>query len=78
MGGALENRRDPSSLSSAAQRYPTKSALSTTLLDKVDVLIVGGGMAYTFFVAKGYHVGTSLFEADKVELAKEMMKKRRG
>ncbi|MEG1650812.1 MAG: phosphoglycerate kinase, partial [Oscillospiraceae bacterium] len=38
-------------------------------------LIIGGGMAYTFFVAMGYSVGTSLLEADKVELAKEMMAK---
>lgn len=45
------------------------------LLEKVDTLIIGGGMAYTFLKAQGYTVGTSLLEADKVEYAKEMMEK---
>jgi len=45
------------------------------LLDKVDTLIIGGGMAYTFFVAMGGKIGKSLLEADKVEYAKEMMEK---
>ena len=44
-------------------------------MEKVDTLIVGGGMAYTFFAALGHTVGTSLLEADKIELASEMMKK---
>ena len=47
----------------------------TNLMEKVDTLIVGGGMAYTFFKALGHSVGTSLLEADKVDLAKEMMDK---
>jgi phosphoglycerate kinase len=42
-------------------------------MEKVDTLIVGGGMAYTFFAAKGYSVGTSICEEDKIEMAKEMM-----
>ena len=45
------------------------------LLEKVDTLIIGGGMAYTFMVAQGYSVGTSLLEADKVDFAKEMIAK---
>ncbi len=45
------------------------------LLDKVDTLIIGGGMAYTFQKALGYSIGTSLLEADKIEYAKEMMEK---
>jgi len=45
------------------------------LLEKVNTLIIGGGMAYTFLKAQGYNVGTSLLEEDKVEYAKEMMKK---
>ena len=45
------------------------------LLEKVDTLIIGGGMAYTFLQAQGYTIGTSLLEADKVEYAKEMMAK---
>ena len=75
MGGALENPKRPLVAILGGAKVSDKIGVINNLLDKVDVLIVGGGMAYTFFVAKGYHVGTSLFEADKVELAKEMMKK---
>ena len=45
------------------------------LLEKVDTLIIGGGMAYTFLKAQGFTIGTSLLEEDKVEYAKEMMEK---
>ena len=45
------------------------------LLNKVDTLIIGGGMAYTFLVAKGYEVGKSLVDLEKVEYCKNMMKK---
>ena len=75
MGGALENPKRPLVAILGGAKVSDKIGVINNLLDKVDVLIVGGGMAYTFFVAKCYHVGTSLFEADKVELAKEMMKK---
>lgn len=75
MGGALENPKRPLVAILGGAKVSDKIGVINNLLDKVDTLIVGGGMAYTFFVAKGYHVGTSLFEADKVELAKEMMKK---
>lgn len=75
MGGALENPKRPLVAILGGAKVSDKIGVINNLLDKVDVLIVGGGMAYTFFVAKGYHAGTSLFEADKVELAKEMMKK---
>ena len=47
----------------------------TNLLDKVDTLIIGGGMAYTFMKALGYSTGTSICELDKVELAKDIMAK---
>ena len=46
-----------------------------TLLEKVDTLIIGGGMAYTFYKAQGFEIGSSLLDADKVELAKEMLTK---
>ena len=75
MGGALENPKRPFVAVLGGAKVSDKIGVINNLLDKVDTLIVGGGMAYTFFVAKGYHVGTSLFEADKVELAKKMMKK---
>lgn len=52
-----------------------KIAVINNLLEKVDTIIIGGGMAYTFLNAKGYNVGTSLLEADKVELAKEFMER---
>lgn len=48
------------------------------ILDKVDTLIIGGGMAYTFFKAMGYEIGTSLLEAEKVDLAKELLEKIKG
>ena len=56
-------------------KVSSKIGVLTHLLDSVDTLIVGGGMAYTFFLAKGYTVGTSLIEPDWVDAAKEMMAK---
>ncbi|MGG7177973.1 phosphoglycerate kinase [Clostridium paraputrificum] len=52
-----------------------KIAVINNLLDKVDTLIIGGGMAYTFLKAQGYEIGTSLVEADRVDYAKEMIEK---
>ena len=52
-----------------------KIAVIENLLDKVDTLIIGGGMAYTFLQAKGRPTGKSLVEADKISLAKELIKK---
>ena len=69
MGGALENPKRPLVAILGGAKVSDKIGVINNLLDKVDTLIVGGGMAYNFFVAKGYHVGSSLFEADKVELA---------
>ncbi|MBQ2775255.1 MAG: phosphoglycerate kinase [Clostridia bacterium] len=75
MGGALEQPKRPLVAILGGAKVSDKIGVINNLLDKVDTLIVGGGMAYTFFVAKGYTIGTSLCEEDKVELAKEMMKK---
>lgn len=52
-----------------------KIGVITSLIDKVDVLIIGGGMSYTFANALGYSVGTSLCESDKLDLAKDIMAK---
>ncbi|MBU3159885.1 phosphoglycerate kinase [Clostridium frigoris] len=52
-----------------------KIAVIANLLDKVDTLIIGGGMAYTFLKAGGYSVGSSLVEEDKIAYAKDMMQK---
>jgi len=75
MGGALEQPKRPLVAILGGAKVSDKIGVINNLLDKVDTLIVGGGMAYTFFVAKGYTIGTSLCEEDKVELAKDMMKK---
>ena len=52
-----------------------KIPLIENLIEKVDRIIVGGGMAYTFLKAKGYEIGTSLLEEDKVEMTLALMKK---
>lgn len=52
-----------------------KIGVISNMIDKVDTIIIGGGMAHTFDKAKGYEVGTSLLEADKIELAKELLAK---
>ena len=52
-----------------------KIAVINNLLDKVDTLIIGGGMAYTFLKAQGYEIGTSLVEEDRLDYAKEMIEK---
>jgi len=74
IGGALENPKRPLVAILGGAKVSDKIGVITNLLNNCDTLIVGGGMAYTFFVANGHSVGTSLLEADKVELAKEMMK----
>ncbi|GAA3319702.1 hypothetical protein GCM10020331_027670 [Ectobacillus funiculus] len=50
-----------------------KIGVISNLLDKVDNLIVGGGLAYTFIKAQGHEIGKSLLEEDKIDLAKEFM-----
>ena len=75
MGDALEAPQRPFVAILGGAKVSDKIGVITNLIEKVDTLIVGGGMAYTFYKAKGYGVGTSLLEADKVELAKEIMEK---
>ena len=75
MGDALEAPKRPFVAILGGAKVSDKIGVITNLIEKVDTLIVGGGMAYTFFKANGYGVGTSLLEADKVELAKEIMEK---
>ena len=75
MGGALENPKRPFVAVLGGAKVSDKIGVINNLLEKVDTLIVGGGMAYTFFKAQGYNVGASLCEDDKVELAKEMLQK---
>ncbi len=75
MGKALENPERPFVAILGGAKVSDKIGVINHLLDKVDVLIIGGGMAYTFQKALGKPIGKSLLEADKVELAKELMEK---
>ena len=75
IGGALENPKRPLVEILGGAKVSDKIGVITNLIDKCDTLIIGGGMAYTFMKSLGYEIGTSLLEADKVELAAEMMKK---
>jgi len=75
MGGALENPKRPLVAILGGAKVSDKIGVINNLLEKVDTLIIGGGMAYTFFAAKGYSVGNSLCETDKIPLAVEMMEK---
>ena len=73
IGGALENPKRPLVAILGGAKVSDKIGVITNLMDKVDTLIVGGGMAYTFFAAMGHSVGTSICEEDKIDLAKSMM-----
>jgi phosphoglycerate kinase len=75
MGKAMESPERPFVAILGGAKVSDKIGVIENLLDKVDTLIIGGGMAYTFFVAKGWEVGKSLLETDKVELAKTLMEK---
>lgn len=75
MGKTMESPERPFVAILGGAKVSDKIGVIENLLDKVDTLIIGGGMAYTFFVAKGWSVGNSLLEADKVELAKSLLEK---
>ena len=75
MGKALADPARPFVAILGGAKVSDKIGVIENLIEKVDTLIIGGGMAYTFFKSMGYNVGTSLCEDDKVELAKEMMDK---
>ncbi|OQA47819.1 MAG: Phosphoglycerate kinase [Firmicutes bacterium ADurb.Bin300] len=75
MGGALENPKRPLIAILGGAKVSDKIGVIENLIDKCDTLIIGGGMAYTFFAAKGYGWGNSLCETDRIEDAKAMMEK---
>lgn len=75
LGNAIDNPVRPLVAILGGAKVSDKINVINNLLEKVDTLIIGGGMAYTFMVAKGYSIGKSLLEADKVDYAKDMMKK---
>ena len=75
LGEALENPERPFVAILGGAKVSDKIGVIDNLLDKVDTLIIGGGMAYTFIKAQGYEVGNSICELDKLDLAKEAMEK---
>ena len=78
MGNALENPKRPFVAILGGAKVSDKIGVIENLIDKVDTLIIGGGMAYTFMRAMGNSIGTSICEEDKIDLAREMMAKARA
>ena len=75
LGNAVNNPVRPCVAILGGSKVSSKISVINNLLDKVDTLIIGGGMAYTFMKALGEEVGDSLLEADYIDYAKDMMKK---
>jgi phosphoglycerate kinase len=75
LGKAVQNPAKPFIAILGGAKVSDKIGVIQNLLDKVDALIIGGGMAYTFLKAQGQEVGKSLVEEDKIDLAKEMLAK---
>lgn len=75
LGSALNNPERPFTAIIGGAKVKDKIGVIDNLLEKVDNLIIGGGLAYTFVKAQGYEIGKSLLEEDKIDLAKEFMQK---
>lgn len=75
LGNAINNPERPFVAILGGAKVSDKIGVIDSLLDKVDTLMIGGGMAYTFFKAQGYNVGNSLCEVEKTDLALEAMEK---
>lgn len=75
LGDAINNPERPFVAILGGAKVSDKIGVIDSLLEKVDTLLIGGGMAYTFFKAQGYEVGNSICELDKLDLAKEAMAK---
>ncbi|WP_347862429.1 phosphoglycerate kinase [Salimicrobium sp. PL1-032A] len=75
LGKALADPERPFTAIIGGAKVKDKIGVIDHLLDKVDNLIIGGGLAYTFVKAQGYEIGKSLLEEDKIDLAKEYMQK---
>ena len=73
LGGTISNPKRPYVAILGGAKISGKIDVINNLLGKVDTLIVGGGMAYTFYKAEGKEIGTSLLEAEKIDLAKEVL-----
>ncbi len=75
LGGALDNPGRPFAAIIGGAKVSDKISVIENLLKKVDILIIGGGMANTFLAAQGYEMGKSLVEADKIGLAGELIER---
>ncbi len=75
LGSALENPKRPFVAILGGKKVSDKIGVIDSLLEKVDTLMIGGGMAYTFFKSMGYNVGDSICEEDKLDLAQSLIKK---
>ena len=75
LGDALDNPERPFVAIMGGKKVSDKIGVIGNLLQKVDTLLIGGGMAYTFYKAQGYSVGDSVCEEDKLDLARELLKK---
>lgn len=75
MGKALEAPERPLVAILGGAKVSDKIGVIENLINKVDTIIVGGGMAYTFLKAQGYEIGKSLLEEDKIDLAKDLLEK---
>ncbi len=73
LGKALEHPEEPFVAILGGAKVSDKIGVIENLMNKVNVLIIGGGMAYTFLKAQGHEIGKSLLEADKVDLAKKLL-----
>lgn len=74
LGEAVNNPKRPFAAVMGGAKVKDKIPVITNLLDKVDILIVGGGMAYTFFKSQGYSIGTSLLDEEGLDLAADILK----
>ncbi len=75
LGSALENPKRPFVAILGGKKVSDKIGVIDSLLEKVDTLMIGGGMAYTFFKSMGYNIGDSICEEDKLDLAQSLIKK---
>jgi phosphoglycerate kinase len=78
LSGALENPKRPFAAIIGGAKLSSKLAVLENIIDKVDILIIGGGMAATFLKSMGYRVGASIVEEDKIDYVQRLMKKTRN
>ncbi|MCL1997878.1 MAG: phosphoglycerate kinase [Turicibacter sp.] len=75
LGNAVDDPKRPFAAILGGNKVSSKISVIDSLITKVNILVIGGGMAYTFMKAKGHNIGNSLFEEDYVQYCKDMIKK---